>query len=119
MIRAYLLDGNEGELQQLALQLRQTGVFDVIGMSVKADEAITEMIELCPDVLFVEMQLRGFHGIHVIERVRQQQPNIQIVIVSQDPRFALLAFEHQVADYVLKPLDAERLRKTIDRLRWN
>lgn len=116
MVSAYLLDENESDLRQLALDLARTGAIHVAGMSTAAAEAIARMRELCPDVLFLELRLSSMHGIHVMKTVRQYQPHIQIVIVSQESQFALLAFEHGVTDYLLKPWTIDRLRRTVERL---
>ncbi|MNC22699.1 Transcriptional regulatory protein YpdB [compost metagenome] len=65
----------------------------------------------------MDLQGPGLQGILVVELVKQSVPHIQIVVVTESKQHALWAFDHAVADYVLKPLEEVRLSQSLERLR--
>lgn len=78
-------------------------------------------LELEPDVLFLDIQMPGHTGLEVAEIVTDEWPSDRpvplLVFVTAYDEFAIHAFERAAVDYVLKPATAERLAKTIARLR--
>ncbi|MES2260097.1 MAG: LytTR family DNA-binding domain-containing protein [Pseudomonadota bacterium] len=84
-------------------------------------DAIEKTLALRPDVLFLDIKMPGKSGLEAAEELAEQwsgaQPFPQIVFVTAYDEFALDAFEHAAADYVLKPVNDARLIKTIERLK--
>jgi two-component system LytT family response regulator/two-component system response regulator LytT len=117
MIRAFLLDVNQRDLYKLAAMLEQTGKVAVIGMSSHPQGALNQILELQPDVLFLDLQMQGLQGLYVAEQVKQQFPAIQIVVITESKQHALWAFDQDIEDYVLKPLEEVRLCLSLERLR--
>lgn len=117
MIKAYLLDVNQKDLHTLSSMLQHTGKVNVIGMSACPRDVVDQIILLEPDVLFLDLQLPGQQGIVVAELVKRKLPAIQIVVVTENKQHALWAFDHNIVDYVLKPLEAARLGQSVERLR--
>lgn len=116
-MRAYLLDASREDLDRLSVKLEESGKFTVVGRSVHPLEAMERIKELRPDVLFLDLPLPCLHGMIVVDRVNKEHPDIRIVIVTDTTQYALSAFDQQVADYVLKPAELERLNKTAARLK--
>lgn len=117
MIRAFLLDVNQKDLYVLATMLQQSGKVTVIGMSTHPQSALDQMTELQPDVLFLDLQLHGLQGVLVAEQIKLRLPAIQIVVITESKQHALWAFDQAVADYLLKPLEKDRLCHSLERLR--
>lgn len=117
MIKAYLLDVNQKDLYKLSSMLQHTGKVNVIGMSAYPENVVDQIVLLQPDVLFLDLQLPGQQGIMVAELVKSKLPAIQIVVVTENKQHALWAFDHNIVDYVLKPLEAVRLGQSLERLR--
>ncbi|MNI21466.1 Transcriptional regulatory protein YehT [compost metagenome] len=117
MIQAFLLDMNRKDLYKLAVMLQRSGQVNVIGMSAQPQEAVDRILQLQPEVLFMDLQGPGLQGVLVAELVKQKIPHIQIVVVTESKQHALWAFDHAVADYVLKPLEEVRLSQSLERLR--
>lgn len=69
-----------------------------------------------PDVLFLDVRMPGASGIEVLERLG---PNAvrAVVLVTAFDAYAVSAFDHHALDYVLKPVDADRFRTTMQRIR--
>ncbi|MEK4329708.1 response regulator [Paenibacillus sp. FSL R7-0297] len=117
MIKAFLLDMNQKDLYKLSSMLQHTGKVNVIGMSAYPENVVDKIVLLQPDVLFLDLQLPGQQGIIVAERVKKKLPDIQIVIVTESKQHALWAFDQDIVDYMLKPLEEVRLGQSLERLR--
>jgi DNA-binding LytR/AlgR family response regulator len=83
--------------------------------------AIHACAELLPDVVFLDVRMPGCSGIDAAEAIvddwPEQKPLPLIVFVTAFDRYAVDAFERAAVDYVLKPVEPERMALTCDRLR--
>ena len=77
--------------------------------------ALTALEELRPDALFVDIQMPGMTGLELVE-ILDTDPLPAIVFVTAYDAFAIRAFELNAMDYLLKPVSADRLAQTLDRL---
>ena len=74
-----------------------------------------ELIEACqPDVVFLDIRMPGMSGIEVAKKI---PPQCNIVFITAYDQYAVDAFENEAVDYILKPVLAERLEKTIGRIK--
>ena len=83
--------------------------------------AVEQALALRPDLLFLDIKMPGQTGLEAAEELAERwdgsQPFPEIVFVTAYDDYALKAFEQAAADYVLKPVGDERLRRTVERLR--
>lgn len=80
-------------------------------------ESFMELLEETEfDACFVDIDLAGANGTTLASMIRNCQPRAQIVFATAYGEYAVRAFELGAADYLLKPFDLERVRKTTDRL---
>jgi DNA-binding LytR/AlgR family response regulator len=83
-------------------------------------DAVAQALALKPDVLFLDIKMPGKSGLEAAEELAERwdaaQPFPEVVFVTAYDEYALAAFEHAAADYVLKPVNDARLGKTIERL---
>jgi DNA-binding LytR/AlgR family response regulator len=77
-------------------------------------DAAARIAELEPDLAFLDIQMPGLSGLEVAQGI---EGDTRVVFVTAFDEYALQAFEHAAIDYVLKPVTAERLAKTVARLR--
>lgn len=70
-----------------------------------------------PDVVFLDIRMPGLSGIDVARELSNRQARPLVVFVTAYDQFALDAFEQAAVDYVLKPVQAERLAQTVQRLK--
>jgi DNA-binding LytR/AlgR family response regulator len=82
--------------------------------------ALEQTLALRPDVVFLDVRMPGLSGLEVAESLAEdwpQGPLPLIVFVTAYDQYALRAFEHAAVDYVLKPVEPDRLAVTCGRLR--
>lgn len=82
--------------------------------------AVEQALALRPEILFLDIKMPGQSGLEAAEELAERwdgpQPFPEIVFVTAYDDYALKAFEQAAADYVLKPVSDERLRRTVERL---
>ena len=79
--------------------------------------AIDAISEHRPSVAFLDIRMPGLTGLDVAAAAAEASPATRIVFITAYDQYAVEAFEHGAVDYLLKPLDPERLATTIQRLR--
>ena len=77
-------------------------------------QALREMEQHAPDVLFLDIQMPGMSGLEVAKRASGRS---HVVFVTAYDKYAVAAFEQGAIDYVMKPFDAARLADTVKRLK--
>ena len=93
---------------------------DIVATCPNGVEALRQGLALQPDILFLDIKMPGKTGLEAAEELAEQWPDgvpfPHIVFVTAYDEYALAAFEHAAADYVLKPVNDARLAKTVERL---
>ena len=92
----------------------------VAAMVADGTSAVTQSLALKPDVLFLDIRMPGQSGLEAAAELADEWPRSQpfpaVVFVTAYDQYAVQAFEAQAADYVLKPVQAARLQKTVARV---
>jgi len=114
-LSAIIVDDEPLALEGLRLRLEKIPQINVIAEACDGDQAIQLCHELCPDILFLDLQLPGLNGIEVVQAL-QSDILPMIVFVSAYGEYAIEAFELNAIDYVLKPANLGRLKKTVERI---
>ncbi|HEU4774612.1 MAG TPA: LytTR family DNA-binding domain-containing protein [Lysobacter sp.] len=78
--------------------------------------ALEALAEHQPDVAFLDIRMPGLTGLEVATAAAEASPHTQIVFVTAYDQYAIDAFERGAVDYLLKPITAERLAATVQRL---
>jgi len=113
LIRAYVVDDERLAVQRLSRLLTETGRVRVAGSSSDPEEALAALRDADVDVVFLDIQMPGLTGFELIEQLDR---NIPVVFTTAYDRYALEAFAVNSIDYLLKPVEADRLAKAIDKL---
>lgn len=87
---------------------------EIVGTAVNGRQALAMARELAPDVVFLDIRMPGLSGLDV---ARTLDPEIRIVFVTAYDDHAVEAFEAAAVDYLLKPVEPERLALTVARLK--
>jgi DNA-binding LytR/AlgR family response regulator len=86
----------------------------VVAVAKNGIEAAERIAALQPDVAFLDIKMPGLTGLDVAQGI---EGATRVVFVTAFDEFAVAAFEQQALDYVLKPVKAERLARTVERLK--
>ncbi len=118
-ISAILVDDEKLASEELAYQLKEFPDIDVIATASNGLEAVKLIQDLEPDLVFLDVQMPGLDGMGVIRKLREQQdvPLPYFVMATAYDQYAVEAFRWEALDYVLKPVDKERLTVAVDRAR--
>jgi two-component system LytT family response regulator len=116
MMRALIVDDELHAREELGSLLRQTGAFTVVGSCADAVSALQAIRAERPAVLFLDIQMPAISGFELLSMIDDEEMP-RVVFVTAHDEHALRAFEKNAADYLLKPVSVERLRRTVDRLR--
>lgn len=116
MLRAYLVDDEVNALNLLNILLLEMGHVDVVGYSENPYVALNDIKRLMPEVVFLDIEMPGVNGMDLASQIYSIHEDIQIVFVTAHDQHAVAAFELEAVDYLLKPIEEERLSKTVNRL---
>jgi serine phosphatase RsbU (regulator of sigma subunit) len=113
MIRALIVDDERPARDRMRHLLAGLPVA-ITGEAADGEEAVARAAALAPDVVFLDIQMPGLSGLEAAARL--QAPRPRVVFCTAFDRFALEAFEHHALDYLLKPVNRERLARVVGRL---
>ena len=115
-IRTILVDDEKLATQGLQLRLEAHGDVEVVDTALNGREAIRKIKTHKPDLVFLDIQMPGFDGFSVIQGLMEVEPPL-VVFVTAYSDHAIRAFEAQAVDYLVKPVEPERLADALDRVR--
>lgn len=115
-IRTILVDDEKLAIQGLQLRLEAHPDVDIIETCLNGREAIRAIKTHKPDLVFLDIQMPGFDGFSVVQGLMDVEPPL-FVFVTAYADHAIKAFEAQAMDYLLKPVDPQRLADALDRVR--
>jgi len=116
-IRALVVDDEQLAREEICFLLGQAGGVEIVGQAVDGVDALRQAGELRPDVIFLDVQMPGLTGFEVAKRLIEADVPAQLVFVTAFDQYAIDAFSVNAVDYVLKPVDPDRLDQTLDRTR--
>jgi len=115
-IRTILVDDEPLAIQGLQLRLEKHEDVEIIDTCSNGREAIRSIKTHKPDLVFLDIQMPGFDGFSVIQGLMEVEPPL-FVFVTAYTDHAIRAFEAQAVDYLMKPVEEDRLADTLDRIR--
>lgn len=114
-VRVITVDDEPLALRRLKHLLHGMPLVDHVGEAAGCAEALAKIAALKPDLVLLDIKMRDGSGFEVAEAAATGRNPPAIVFVSAFDQFAVHAFEWSVADYLLKPVERERLAKAIDK----
>lgn len=116
MLKVLIVDDESLARKGLRLRLQAMEGIDIVGECGNGREALNAVAELEPDVLFLDIQMPGMSGFDVVGSLQQDNMPL-IVFVTAFDQYAIEAFDVHAVDYLLKPLDDDRLAAAVERAR--
>jgi two-component system, LytTR family, response regulator len=115
-LRVMIVDDEAHAREGLRLRLKREPDVLVIGEFGDGDSALRAIASDSPDVLFLDIEMPGTNGFALVERAPAGSLPIVVFVTAYD-QHAVRAFDARALDYLLKPVEQERLRETLARAR--
>jgi two-component system, LytTR family, response regulator len=115
-VRALIVDDEPLAREGVVLRLERFKDVEVVGECKNGSSAIEKILELNPDVVFLDVQMPGMDGFEVL-RALPEENLPRVIFLTAYEQHALRAFEVHALDYLLKPVDDERFDRAVERAR--
>ncbi|HEV2987166.1 MAG TPA: response regulator, partial [Candidatus Angelobacter sp.] len=112
-MRALIVDDERLARSELRRLLKDFPQIEIVGEARNADEAVTQIQELQPDLLFLDIQMPGDNGFQLLERLDHAP---LVIFTTAYDKYALKAFDVNALDYLVKPIALERLGAAITKV---
>ena len=116
MIKALIVDDEMPARNELIFMLEETGKAEVVGEAGDVPSAINLIKAHQADVLFLDINMPGYSGLQLAEVLKTHPNPPAIIFVTAYSNFALKAFDVNALDYLVKPVEAERLLAALDKV---
>lgn len=115
-LRCVIADDEPAALKHLKLHFQSYEDIDIVAECRNGFEALSAIQETEPDLVFLDIEMPGLSGFEVVKRL-QAEVTPPVIFVTAFNQYAIRAFDIHAVDYVLKPLNADRLKVAISRAR--
>src|SRR3954463_11479423 len=116
-LRVLIADDEPLAAERLQLLLAKADDAQLVGTASDGDSAINLTAALHPDLLLLDIAMPGLDGIGVARALAEQDPSPAVVFVTAFDQFAVAAFEVEAVDYLMKPVEPNRLQRALERAR--
>ncbi len=115
-ITAVLVDDERLAQEELEFLLRDFPEVEVAGVAENGLEALEVIEKIEPDIVFLDVQMPGLDGLGLIRKLQAKKFRLPyFVLATAFDQYAVEAFRLEAIDYLLKPVDKDRLSITLDR----
>ena len=116
-VRAIVVDDEGPARSELSFQLGRLEDVAVAGEARDGDEALRLIEAVRPDLVLLDIQMPGRTGFEVAREIVARRIDTRVVFVTAYDQYAIEAFEVNAVDYLLKPIDPDRLEQAVGRVR--
>ncbi|WP_339238796.1 response regulator [Paenibacillus sp. FSL R5-0517] len=96
---------------------KEVSDIEIIATYMNPTEAIAGIVEHRPDVVFLDIHMPEMDGMDLGRQIQAVSSGTEIIFVTSYDQYAVHAFELQALDYVMKPIQKDRLKQTVSRVR--
>ena len=115
-MRAMIVDDEAPARSELKFLLEETGRLEEIIEATSARDAVEKLMESRVEVLFLDISMPKTNGMQLAEALHKLKNPPQIVFVTAYSEYALDAFGVNAVDYLMKPVETERLEQALDKV---
>jgi two-component system, LytTR family, response regulator AlgR len=115
-LRTLIVDDEPLAVERLQILCARIGGISLVGTATDGAAALRMIEALTPDLLLLDIQMPGMDGMAVARALAQRASRPALIFVTAFDQFAVSAFDVAAVDYLLKPVEAERLERAIARV---
>lgn len=112
-LKAVIVDDERLARKDLISLLKEQDNIEVVAEAADVPSAIETISEFKPDIIFLDIQMPGESGFDLLEKLKT---DAKVIFVTAYDEYAIRAFEVNALDYLLKPVNPERLQKALERI---
>ena len=116
-LRTVVVDDERLAREELCFLLSQIEGVEVVAQAEDGVSALEVIADQTPDLVMLDVQMPGLTGFEVARRLLRGDTDSHLVFVTAYDRHAIEAFDVNAVDYLLKPVEADRLQMAVDRVR--
>lgn len=116
MFKAVIVEDEQPTLNLMRVLIGRNPDFTILGTFVDPMEALKQLPELRPDVVFLDIEMPEIRGLKLAQEIKRFHVHAQIVFTTAYPQYALKAFDVQALDYILKPVSEKSINRVRQRL---
>jgi two-component system LytT family response regulator len=113
-LRTIIVDDEPLALKLLRTVLSEIADIEIVAECSNGKQAVEAATELEPELIFLDIQMPGMNGFDVIKSMQAEIMPMVVFVTAYD-QYAVDAFDVHAVDYVLKPLDSERIARSVER----
>ena len=114
MIRTLIIDDVALARERIRRCLADDPQIEMVGECDNGEKAVADIRSLAPDLIFLDVQMPALDGFGVLDALKEER-SPAVIFVTAHNEYAIQAFEVNALDYLLKPVDCERLSKAVER----
>jgi two-component system LytT family response regulator len=111
--RTIIIDDERLAREELRSLLKEYQEIEIVAEAINGIDGIEKFREFNPDLIFLDVSMPGMNG---FEMLKQLEDLPQVVFVTAHDEYALQAFENQALDYILKPIDPEKIANVVRKI---
>jgi DNA-binding NarL/FixJ family response regulator len=116
-ISCFVVDDERDARERLAILLTKFDNVKVIGIEGEPEQAIESIIQKKPDLVFIDVEMPRMSGFDVVRAIKSKDFHPTFIFVTGYNQYAIKAIKNEAFDFLLKPVDIDELKETINRFR--
>ncbi len=114
-IRAVIVDDEQHAVDELEELLEARGGLHIVGKYADPEEAISGILALRPNLLFLDIQMPDMSGFDILNKLSREGFEPAVIFITAYREYAIEAIKHAAFDYILKPVEKQELYQALFR----
>uniref|UniRef100_UPI00313F1186 LytR/AlgR family response regulator transcription factor n=1 Tax=Dyadobacter sp. OTU695 TaxID=3043860 RepID=UPI00313F1186 len=113
-LRCIIVDDEADARRLIEKYVQKVPFLELVGTAESATDALFLIREVKPDIVFLDIEMPEMTGFELLKLLPAIRP--AVIMITADPSYALEGYEHELTDYLLKPVSFERFLKAINKV---
>lgn len=116
-IKTIIVDNETRALNRMKLLLEHFAEVEILALIDNANDAVDKIVKQQPDLVFMDIEMPGKTGLDLADEINKHNIETRIIFVSAYDHYAIKAIKNNAFDYLLKPVNIDELKTTIERFK--